>query len=612
MQIVEVKNNLVKVSYDTSQESLILSGFLVINDPNLSFIAQIIHLEANQEETFAIAKLMFTFDSSGLIRAYNGAIPDIKSFINAIQTSELLGLLPVQNPVLIGELARQQTALKLDRKLFEEKLLVCCEKEADNEMLVKNFVAQLVYDNKKILVIDIDNSLDLSQNKIVAGENFKLPLNYETINFIYNELDDAKAETKALIQEVFLEVQNYVKTLPEQFIPFETFKDVVDSQYEELNLIELVLLKNKLLKYLEDGVFAQSKGEFNSLKASLKSDAPTVLDLSGMGDKIQKEMISYVYSLINELGKDVYVFLKVNNLNSNKKLLKQIFMTKNAYSTVICSYSYKYLQELKQLSSNLILFAPIQQQNDFAGYNAFLNKLNVQEFVIYGKATHHLPLIVKMDETPQTTFGEFEQDAEEELEAPPSYEELLDEEIKKDVDKIYTAEKSQEISEEVEEEFSEDDLTEDDLDFIDSLVDEEPEITEDEDNLEIVEDEEDDELEEDLEDDDEEEDEELGEDDLGDEEVAAEEIINEEQESASDILPVREATTPIVPIYSADIEPKVKSDEFEQGDIVVHQKYGKGTVEKLITYGSKTLCSIHFDNVGRRLLDPSLAEIKKA
>ena len=35
-------------------------------------------------------------------------------------------------------------------------------------------------------------------------------------------------------------------------------------------------------------------------------------------------------------------------------------------------------------------------------------------------------------------------------------------------------------------------------------------------------------------------------------------------------------------------------------------------VEKMIKYGAKTLYSINFDNVGRRLLDPTLTEIKKS
>ena len=81
-----------------------------------------------------------------------------------------------------------------------------------------------------------------------------------------------------------------------------------------------------------------------------------------------------------------------------------------------------------------------------------------------------------------------------------------------------------------------------------------------------------------------------------------------------EILEVKNSSTPTVPVYEADIpnEDMVMSDAIEQGDSVYHAKYGSGIVEKMIKYGAKTLYSINFDNVGRRLLDPTLTEIKKA
>ena len=616
MQIVEVKNNLVKISYDTSAENIVLSGFIIIKDELLSFIGQIVHLEANSNGNSAIVKLLFTFDDSGVITNYNGSIPNVKSPLDIVQPQELLSLLPVKSPIVIGELSQQRTLLKLDRSLLENKLLVCSEKEDDNYILIKNFVKQLVSGGKKVLVIDtnggVNNSICAGNNdcQIIAGENFKLPLNYETINFIYEKgLGDATAESRALIQEIFLEVQNYVNTLPAKFIPFESFKDVVDAQYEELELVELVLLKNKLLKYYEAGIFAQEQKEFSSLKKSLEQKALTILNLSGVDENIQREMIAYAYSVVNQLGIEIYVIGSLENTNSDKKLLKQIFTTQNAYFTLICPYSYKYLKELKQLSTNLILFAPIQQQDDFAGYNTFLSKLNHQEFIIYGQATHHLPLIVTLDEIADSNLDNVTQPQEQvQVDEQNSQESLLDEEIKRDVDKIYTVPKV--------EESLEDDLTEDDLDFIDDLniVEagstseefeeqeeisqhienefEEPEVVAD--NFEIVEE---------------------------DEKSAFSNVLTQQATELDmeppavapviDILPVKMASTPIVPIYSAEIESKAQSDELEQGDTVTHSKYGKGTVEKLISYGSKTLCSINFDNVGRRLLDPTLAEIKK-
>lgn len=641
MQIVEVKNNLVKVSYDTTSEGLVLSGFVVIKDAAQAFIGQIIHLDANEKGSFAIVKLLFVFNDEGVITPYNGSIPDINSIMDIVHPSELLEILPVQNPIILGELAQQGTVLKLDRTFLEENLLVCSEKAENNSILTENFAKQLSNSDKKALVIDTVGNLNFSPNKVVAGKDFKLPLNYESINFIYEKgLEDASSETKAMIQEVFLEVQNYVKTLPEQFIPFQSFKTVVDAQYEETELVELVLLKNKLLKYYEDGIFAQSQNEFDSLKASLNYIEPTIFDVSAMDEKIQREMISYAYSLANQTD-GTYVICNIDNENSDKKLLKQIFMSK-VYSTLICAYSYKYLKELKQLAKNMVLFAPIQQQNDFAGYNTFLNKLNQREFIVYGKSTQYLPLIVKLEEAERwqegkkagrQDFVEVENPTYEDVSlretslasdeaiqeenyvseedfstiqpSSPLDNDLLDAEIRQDVDELYMPPKQEDFNVEVMEDVhTETELTEDDLDMLDNFG-----VTE-ESNSE----------------------EEIGNREWEIDEANSEQQIandyeenyasmhpdiyaSEEEEtpevSEVEILPVKSSSVPIVPVYSADIEPKVESDELDQGDVVSHPKYGKGTVEKLITYGAKTLCSINFDNVGRRLLDPTLVELKK-
>lgn len=646
MQIVEVKNNLVKVNYNAAYESPVLSGFVVVKDAAQSFIAQVVYLEANSKGNFAIVKLLFNFDANGVITSYNGSVPNIEAQLELIPSQELLDLLPVQTPLVMGELSQQKTLLTVDFKLLEEKLLVACEKSDDKEVLIKNFAKQLAYKGKKLLVIDLEGNLKFSRNRVIAGDNFKLPLNYETINFIYEKgLEDAKAETKALIQEVLLDVQEYVKSLPQKFISFGIFKNVVDSQYTEMKQIELVLLKNKLLRYEVNGVFAQGKDDFKSLELSLKHDLPTIFDVSKVDAQVQREMISYVYSLIKDLNKETYVIFNVNDANSDKKLLKQAFTTPKAYSTMVCSYSYKYLKELKQLCRNMIMFAPIQQQDDFASYNMFLSKLNAHEFIVYGQATHHLPLIVTLSDIPDAVYENISIGAPKPFHQP-SEEEIRDEQIKKEVDRIYTAPKNEEsIQQQIMPEH--DELTEEDLDFIDDLniadaVMEENVIEENPSEPEIREQIIDDLYERPLE-------------EFPSEEFSepaayqepqieiTETIQPEIQEPVYEQVPqqpkkieIRQApeyiqeepqeefipeppevdlpprqSVPIVPVYSAEIEPQINSDDIGQGDMVTHPKYGRGTVEKLISYGSKTLCSINFDNVGRRLLDPSLAEIKK-
>ena len=173
-----------------------------------------------------------------------------------------------------------------------------------------------------------------------------------------------------------------------------------------------------------------------------------------------------------------------------------------------------------------------------------------------------------------------------------SEEETLDKEITQDVDKVFNTVKDETISD-------------DDLDLIDQLNNEL-------DDTEVIELSEDNTRLEDTE--------ELPEIQELEENPEFLEPLEEVSDSApeppqeTEILETKSNSTPIVPVYDAEIpeEDRVMSDPIEQGDTVVHAKYGTGIVEKMIKYGNKNLYSINFDNVGRRLLDPTLTELKKA
>lgn len=168
---------------------------------------------------------------------------------------------------------------------------------------------------------------------------------------------------------------------------------------------------------------------------------------------------------------------------------------------------------------------------------------------------------------------------------PAELPEDIDEQIVKDVDKVFTTRRDDEISDS-------------DLDFIDELNSDDTEILEEVSDSDTT-------LEELAE----------ADDDGILEETPVEEFSNKQEiKEENEILQTKNSATPIVPIYNADIPPEdmVESDPIQQGDLVVHTKYGTGVVEKMIKYGNKTLYSINFDNIGRRLLDPTLTEIKKA
>lgn len=394
MKVLEIKNNLVKIAYDV-KDNLALSNFVIIEDTNTPYVAQVVNIKADSAINFAIVKLLFTFNEDGILKNYNGTIPSTKANVTILPSNELLDIIPIEDPIRIGQLAQQEIELKVDKTIFDNNLLICSNNLENTSTLLNNILKQL---KNKIVIFDTDGQFDY-ENKLYFGKDFKLPLNYDTINFIYDtELEDVDATSKAIIQDIFIEVQEYTKTLPEGYLPFETFLDVVDQQYKETQITQLVLLKNKLLKYRDLNVFAETLKDVLNLSIAIEKSDIAVIDISDMPNQLQKEIMSYTYGIMNSIDSDIYSFVKIDNSNSDKKLLKKFLTRSNIYTTIICSHEYKYLPEIKEVAQNLILFAPLTLQHDFASYNTFLNKLNQDEFIIYGAHTQNIPLIVELDE----------------------------------------------------------------------------------------------------------------------------------------------------------------------------------------------------------------------
>lgn len=764
MQVLEIKNNLVKIAYDVN-DNLTLSSFVIIEDTNTPYVAQVVNVKADKLTNFAIVKLLFTFNEEGILKNYNGTIPSLKSTVSILPSKELLDIIPIENNLTMGELAQQNVTLNVDKTILDNNLLVCSDNVENTNILLKNITKQI---DEKIVIFDTDGLFD-AENKITFGKDFKLPLNYDTINFIYeNELDDVDATSRAVIQDIFIEVQEYTKNLPEGYLPFETFINVVDQQYKETQIPQLVLLKNKLIKYRDLNAFAETLKDVLSLSIAIDKSKVTIIDISEMAPVLQKEIMSYTYGVMKGINETIYSFVKVDNANSSKRLLKTFLSRDGIYTTIICRHEYKYLPELKSAAQNLILFTPQTLQHDFAAYNTFLNKLNTDEFIIYGAHTQNIPLIVELDEleldtqndddetesekdieeisssnvvpmpapvqntapqenvtespepeiqeeetfkapeveypdlgfdnetpssneTPTVDFPETEtlnvteEQPEEnftQIELPetfeePEIEEVQQEEPEEDIQENFDNEISQEPIEEevfmpetdipqveINEDLSEQAIIEDsnisetpadytsqateeqapiynilddnEIDYQDAepeVLPLEPEIDYSVEDIDIEEnyqepqpyDENEAMIEQaakdvdkliyeklpnedvtlddlsDLQSD------ELTEDDLnliGD--LASDNGITPEPE-----LEYNEEQPPVVPIYNAeDIEPQ-EQQSLEPGDRVSSPKYGEGVVEKMIKYGNKILCSIEFPNIGRRLLDPAMTEIKK-
>ena len=66
---------------------------------------------------------------------------------------------------------------------------------------------------------------------------------------------------------------------------------------------------------------------------------------------------------------------------------------------------------------------------------------------------------------------------------------------------------------------------------------------------------------------------------------------------------------PFTKIFKEEKE-ESKTDKYEIGNVIIHKKYGRGTVVKTIKYEERQLLQIEFDEAGKKLLDPTVADIK--
>ncbi len=393
MRILEIKNNLVKIACDVN-DNLALSGFVIIEDQNCPYVAQVMNLKTDAVSNFAIVKLLFTFNDEGILKNYNGTVPSLKAAVSKLPSNELLDIIPIEQPLQIGELAQQEKWLKVDKSILDNNLLICSNNLENTMVFLNNIIEQTQQDTK--IIFDVDGHFDWDK-KIIFSKDFKLPLNYDTINFIYNnDLNDIDAVNKAVIQDIFLEVQEYVKTLEEGYLPFETFLNVVDAQYKQTGIPQLVLLKNKLLKYKEKNVFAENLKDILGLSIQIEENETVVIDISDVSAALQKEIITYTYGVLNSINKNIYSFVKFNNELADKKMLKMLLEKTNVSTTLICPHEFKYISEIKEVAQNIVAFMPLTVQHDFASYNTYLNKLNPDEFIVYGAHTQNIPLIVRL------------------------------------------------------------------------------------------------------------------------------------------------------------------------------------------------------------------------
>lgn len=387
MRILEARESFIKIE---SNEHIKLSTFLQIKDQNKSYIAQVIKVQKVNDKILAYAKLLYLYD--GELKTYDGLVPQNDAEISLFSFDKLSSTFNIIEPILTGKFIENRENVFIDKMAFDKKTIISAETPEFFETVITN-IKQELSKTSKVFVVDMQGVI--SSQKFVAGKDFRLPLNTDSLEFMYEDcLNDTTSDSKNLIKEIFKDLSDYSKTVP--FLPFGALKSIVDDMVDKSHVFKLLVLKNKLNKFDKMGYFAVNQTDAENINKILAMNS-AFIDLSKLDLIFQNRYLETIY---NSLEDNSYVIVIASN-NISKKNLKTILTKQNVASTFVTHPRFKYINEIKSMFKNYIIEPTFTNNEVFKAYSTFLNSMVSTTYLLTGECTNYLPLISIVEKNPE-------------------------------------------------------------------------------------------------------------------------------------------------------------------------------------------------------------------
>lgn len=381
MKILEVRDGFIKFEAD---ENISLSSFVQVSGLEKNYIAQIIQIKRSGINSIAFAKILFLYD--GTLRPYDKTLPSKDSVIEDFTFNIINNSINAKDPVITGVMPDKNINIIVDASSFNKKMLMSIDDKEENNILVRNLTKQFNNLNKNVVILDTLGVINAK--KVIAGVDFKLPLDTASLAFLYQDcLNDATSDSKSLIIEIFKDLAEYSKTVP--FVPFGALKDIIDEMVDKAHVFKLLVLKNKLAKFDKLGYFAKDKTDVDKIEKILSSKC-SIIDFSKLDSAFQNRYLAFIYEKLKD-SDNVQIFLELSNTVS-KKNLKSIL--ESGVSTAFITHSrFKYLNDIKNLFDNFIISPSLTNNEIFKVYSTFLKAIHKGKYLLAGDAVNYIPLI---------------------------------------------------------------------------------------------------------------------------------------------------------------------------------------------------------------------------
>ncbi len=391
MRVIQTKNDTIRLIFNPKTDGLCLSDFLIVRDGKDNFLAQIVEIyddKFNQEENVAVIKLVYRILPDYQVVPYDNFTPSRECEIAKIKPEEIEKCLNIdKTTVPFGISTKNNRIVNVNLDFFNNNPVVFADKLDEVNCAFEN-IAQKLKSHKKVVAIDYTGNLNIKNSKrIKALEDFKLPLDYYSLDYIWEKaLKEISLEAESELEDMFVELKKFVDSTEDKYIPFPRFIKVIEQQYKATPAAELKLLLTRLKRYWNEGLFSRSKKEFQTISKALQKENAVIIDFSNLKLEWHKEFLEFAVRQIRDY--DSYLLLRLNENNSNPELINNLYL-KNPKVTIIPSISYGFVKmpQVMEYARNYILYKTLNPRRDFGFANFQIAALNSSSFLIFGKDT---------------------------------------------------------------------------------------------------------------------------------------------------------------------------------------------------------------------------------
>ena len=390
MRIIQTVNDTIRLLFNPKTEVFTIGDFLLVRDCDENFLAQVVEVyddKFDQEANVAKIKLIYRIVNGNEIVPYDNYTPSRECEVAKIRQKEIEKCINLnKKTITIGTSSRTKEKMELNTDFFDNNCVIFADKFEQTNRIFENLAPRLsTY--KNVLILDFSGSCIVDNAKtFVAGENFRLPLSSDTIDYIRQKtLMRAKLETQVVLGDVFEEVKKFLLVSDEDYVPFNRFIKVIQSQCRQTPSVELLVLISWLKKYAQAGLFAKTKREFETFFKSLQKEKITKLDMSNIKTYRQKENKEYI---INKINDNIYLFIRLNDNNINNDIINTLYLKKKNISFIPSfAYGYKKSSYVMEFAQNYILMPTLNPKRDFNHAAFQIQSLNKESYMLFGEDT---------------------------------------------------------------------------------------------------------------------------------------------------------------------------------------------------------------------------------